>query len=102
MSGEPKTTLPQSSRMAIMRMRYVDRLSYAEISRRTGVNRGTIKGMCAGRGTFVDRGQEVRPMYPPNYATDIERLCAKVNELHEAVCGEDQPMRLKLPVPSNQ
>ena len=83
--------------MKIMRMRFVERLSYAEISRRTGVRAKTIQGMFNGNGTLIDRGQQVTPMYPPNLPSDLEALAEKISKLHEAVCG-DTPIRLKVPM----
>ncbi len=98
MSGDSKRTLPTSSRFAIFMMRARERLTYAEISLRTGVSKELVRAICKRPGRMIDRHRAVTPALPPDLCGNLEALAKKIDKLHDVVCGEQTAMRLKVPM----
>ena len=84
-SGESKRTLPTSSRLTIYKMYAVQRLSFAEISRRTGVGPAMVRAICRG-GRLIDSARHIRG--ETSAATDIPSLLRRIDELQAQVCPE--------------
>lgn len=83
-----KVTLPFESRREIYRLYTQERLSCAEIARRTQVPYSLVYGICKNPRRMLSN-QEVSPFGAvPAYRETAEQLVERINRLHELVVGD--------------